>query len=199
MGTDSAKAIALAVFTSALAVAAALGLNGFGALGWHAAVRVTAVMAFLLWWLAFTAGPLARLAPGAFTRTLRARRRGLGLAFATVLAAHGIAILALARREPETISPGPELAFGGLGFALAFAMAATSTDAAVRRIGGRRWRALHLVGHTLLAALFAASYGGRFAEDAAYWPACALLVVALALRPADWIQARLRSSTLPTE
>ncbi len=199
MGADPTKAIVLAALASALAVAGALGLNGVGALGWHAAVRVTAVMAFGLWWLAFTAGPLARLAPGAPTRALRTRRRALGLAFATVLAAHGLAILTLARHEPETIAPGPELVFGGLGFVLAFAMAATSTDAAVRRMGARRWRALHLAGHALIAVIFLASYGGRFLRDAAYWPAFALLVVGLALRPADWIQARLRSSKLPTE
>ena len=50
------RAIVLAGGLSSLAAGVALGLNGTGNLGWHAATRVTAVLAFPLWWAAFVAG-----------------------------------------------------------------------------------------------------------------------------------------------
>lgn len=199
MSSSSKKSIVFAALASSLTVAAALGLNGVAGLGWHAAVRETAILAFGLWWLSFVAGPLVRLAPGRLTRTIRARRRELGLAFATVLAAHGLAILTLFRCESQTLEPGLELAVGALGFVFAFAMAATSTDAAVRRLGRSRWRALHLSGQALLAVIFLSTYAGRFVEDTQAWPGLGLVIGAIALRLAAGIQARRRRSRLPTE
>ena len=89
---------------------------------------------------------------------------------------------------------------GGLGFAWVAAMAATSNDAAIERLGRVRWRRLHLAGQILLFGIFAITYAGRVANDRAFWPGLALLLGALGIRLAAALQsARLRSRILPTE
>ena len=97
------RAIACALAVSVLVMGASLALHGTGSLGWHAATRHTAQVAFPLVLLAFVASAVARLWPGPRTRALLARRRAIGLAFATALLVHGVAILLLARREPGTL------------------------------------------------------------------------------------------------
>ena len=194
------RAIAIATLSALLLSAVALGLNGFANLGWHAAVRVTAIFAYPFWLLAFTASSLARFFPGPATAALRRRRRAVGLAFAAAQTVHGLTILALARIEPEALTPGLETYFGGLGFVLIWLMAATSNDAMIRRMGGRAWRGLHRYGQIHLAIVYLASYGGRFAADPTYWPPFALLMAAFGLRAASAVQSlRLRSTRLPTE
>lgn len=189
----NAHALALATAVSVLAAGAALGLNGAGNLGWHAAVRITAVLSFLPWWLAFVAGPLARAVPHRATRALRIQRRPLGVAFAATLVVHGLTILMLSRSEPAVIAPGLEVVFGGLGIVFAVAMAVTSTDAARRRLG-RGWGALHRTGQWWIFVIFASSYGGRVVVDPDYWPAAAALVAALALRIAVHVRSRGRDA-----
>jgi len=194
------RAILAAGMITVVAVGISLGLNGIQALGWHAATRVTAVLAFALWWLSFTAGPLNRLHPTPSTRALRTRRRALGLAFATTLAIHGLCILMLARLEAGILVADVAVLGGGFGYVMTAAMAATSSDVAVRRLGAKRWRALHLLGQWTLFVVFFVTYGGRFAEDAEYWPGFALVLAAGAIALAARAQsARLRSNTLPTE
>ncbi len=183
------RALVLATVGSTLAAGIALGLNGTGNLGWHAAVRVTAVVSFSLWWLAFAAGPLARLVPNRLTRAIRIQRRAVGVAFAAALAVHAVTIVLLSRSEPAVITPDFAFVFGAMGIVFAIAMAATSTDAAVRRLGPR-WRSLHRVGQWWIFVIFAFSYGGRAAVDLDYWPAAALLVLALGLRIAVHQRAR---------
>lgn len=193
-----------AVVTTGIAgvalVAGTLALNGTAAVGWHAATRATAIFTYGFWLLAFTASALAALFPNPTTRILLARRRGLGLAFATTLGIHGLAILRLASLERGILEPNVSVIGGGLGMALVAAMALTSNDAAVRRLGRTRWRRLHLFGQIFIAGVFAVTYGGRLAEDPSYWPAVALFALAMGLRVAAALQsARLRSRTLPTE
>lgn len=194
------RAIGVAACVSLGLVAVVLALNGIAGLGWQAATRLTARLSFPLWLLGFVAGPLHRLAPGATTRALLRRRRAIGLAFATTHAIHGLAILCLASFEPEALAPELDTIAGGLGYVVIAAMAATSSDRAVRALGGRRWRALHRTGQWTLFVIFLATYGGRVAEGRPFWPALGLLLAALALRSAAAAQSlRLRSSTLPTE
>lgn len=177
---------------AALLAAGALALNGTGPPGWHAAVRITAVFAFPLWLLAFVAGPLARLLPGPWTRALLKRRRALGVSFAAALTVHAGAIGMLARLEPGVMGLDLETIFGGAGIVLALLMAATSSDAAVRALGPRRWRALHRYGQLHLAIIFLATYAGRVAEeDPAWWPGLALVLVALALRIGAFVRTRI--------
>ena len=62
--TRPAKAIAFSAAIALLIGGAALGLSGFAELGWLAATRATALVAFLFWLLVFTASSWARLLPG---------------------------------------------------------------------------------------------------------------------------------------
>ena len=117
----------------------------------------------------------------------------VGVAFAAALVVHGGTILMLSRSEPAVIAPGLEVVFGGLGIVFAVAMAATSTDAAVRRLG-KAWRALHRTGQWWLFVIFASSYGGRVVVDADYWPAAAALVAALGLRIAVHVRTHGRDA-----
>ena len=48
---------------------------------------------------------------------------------------------------------------GGIGYLLIAAMALTSNDTAQRRLGGRRWRALHVAGLWVVFGIFVSSYG----------------------------------------
>lgn len=196
---NPSRAVVLAFVTNGLLAAGALALHGTGVLGWHAAVRVTAAFAFPLWLLTFTASALAQLAPNATTRALRRRRRALGLGYATAQYVHGATILLLARIEPAVLEPGLTVLGGGVGFVMIAAMAATSNDAAVRALGARAWRRLHGLGQLTLAIVYLTTYGGRVAEDAAFWPALALLLLAFALRGAAALQRSRRSTMLPTE
>ncbi len=195
-----AHAIAWTLAVSLLVVAATLVLQGTALLGSRAITRATAQIAFPLFLLAFLASSIARIAPGPLSRALLARRRALGLAFATAQLVHGAAILNLARRDPATLTPDFEVVVGGLGFAFVVAMAATSNDAARRALGGRAWRALHGTGQALLFVIFSATYAGRFGENPRYAPGVLLLGLALAIRIAARLQSRsLRSRTLPIE
>lgn len=201
------RAIAVALAVSIGCVLATLALEGMGELGWRIATRRTAQIAFVLFLPTFVASSLARLFPGPRTRALVARRRAFGLAFASALLVHGVAILSLARAAraaTEVLEPGLALYGGGLGFVLTGAMAATSSNAAQRRLGMSRWRALHGTGQTVLFVIFGFTYFGRIAgvPDAplVHWLGFALVLLAVGLRVAAAIQSRsLRSRTLPIE
>jgi methionine sulfoxide reductase heme-binding subunit len=181
-------------------MALSLGLNGTAAVGWHAAARSTAIFAYGFWLFAFSASPLAVLFPNSTTRAVLIRRRAIGLAFTSSLGVHALAILRLATLESEILLPNLSVLGGALGIVFVGAMAATSNDAAIRRLGRARWRQLHQAGQIFLLGVFAVIYGGRFAEDFSYWPGVALLVGAFGLRGAARLQSeRLRSTRLPTE
>jgi len=195
-----AVAIAFATAIAGLATVGALGLNGSEVLGWRAATRATAVVAFPFWLLVFTASSWARLLPNPTTRLLRGRRRALGLAFAAAITVHGGAILVLSTFDEALLTFDVSVIGGGFGFLMVFAMAATSTDAAVRRLGGAKWRALHNLGQFTLAIVYLATYGGRVAEDLDFLPGLGILFAAIGLRGAAFAQSRrLRSTRLPTE
>ncbi len=202
------RAIAWALAVSLVAVGASLALHGTGPLGWHVATRHTAQVAFPLFLLAFLASSVARLWPGPLSRALVARRRAIGLAFATAQLVHGAVILLLARLEASTLDPDVAFVGGALGFVFVVAMAATSNDAAQRSLGPSAWRALHRSGQITLFVIYAVTYGGRLAENASYWPGVLLLAAALAIRLAAAFHSRshsrsqsrsLRSRTLPIE
>lgn len=190
----SARAMTVVLILSLLVLGGALTLNGVGPIGWHAAVRATAVFALPLWLLTYTAGPLSRLAPGPATRALRTRRRALGLAFFVAQYVHLAAIVGLARVEPGILDDPIGLYGGGFGFVLIGLMAATSNDAALKRLGGRNWTRLHRFGQLTLAIVYLATYGPHFAEDVSFWPAMALLFAAYGLRATAALKQRTAST-----
>ena len=150
--------VTLTLAVMILAVLEAHGWRGEDAL--RAVVRATARSSLLLFLGAFLASTFARRWPGPFTRWLLANRRGVGLSFAVSHLFHGVALVLLVRGFPAV---GAEIDLatrigGGLGFAVVALLAVTSNDVAVRRLGGRRWSQLHLVGVYFLWAVFVLTY-----------------------------------------
>ncbi len=91
------------------------------------------------------ATPLRRIFPGArWTAWLVARRRDLGLATFLYAALHAVAYLARSADVRDILAEAVEIgmAVGWVALLVFLALAATSNDASVRRLG-RRWKGLH--------------------------------------------------------
>lgn len=177
-----AIALACAVGLAGGLAAAAFGLSmGAGsAESLQLAARYSARFAFLLFLPVYLAGPWHRLAPSASSRFLVQRRRALGLGFASAHTVHLAALLGALRAAGASLDA--TAAVGAAAYAATFAMAATSNDAAVRRLG-RRWSQLHRVGIHLIWFVFAFSYGSRVAAGQLFYlPFAAAAGGALALR-----------------
>jgi len=84
----------------------------------------------------------------------------------------------------------PVLLAGGVAYALLAAMALTSSDAAVRRLGPRGWGRLHRLGIHWLWAFFAFAWIGLALEEPAYWAAAGPAWAAAVLRAAAWTRSR---------
>jgi len=171
-----------------LALAGALAAVGLGfALGatreeqWLLATRYTARFSFPVFLLAFTASSWARLVPGKRTRALVRVRRGLGLGFATAHTVH-LAALAIYNAVVANVPSLTTLAGGGVAYLAMYAMAATSNDWSVRRLG-RNWKRLHTFGAYWIWGIFTFSYGSRVASGMVFFlPELALALAALSLR-----------------
>lgn len=148
-----------------LVLAATLLFAGGGEDHWALAARHTARFSALWFMVAFAAGPLARITRASWARVLVRERRGIGLGFCAAHTVHLAAILLWLGHGGK--ADAATLAGGGLAYLFLLAMAATSNDAAVRRLGARRWLALHTVGQFYLWLIFAQTYLGRvLAPDA---------------------------------
>jgi DMSO/TMAO reductase YedYZ heme-binding membrane subunit len=161
------------------------GMRQFEVEGVRMVIRLTARTSLLLFCLAFSAAALARLWANAWTRWLRRNRRYLGLTFAASHGLHAIAIGAFAAMDPVSYTAATSLAsyvFGGIGYAVIVAMAATSFDRTAAAIGPRAWRMLHLTGSYYLWLQFTASFGMRIPAMPLYCLFLLPLLVALALR-----------------
>ena len=141
--------------------------------------------------LAFSASSWARLWPSPFTRRLLRERRGFGLAWAAIHLTHAAAILVLFESTDET-RDALTLVAGGFGFVLTLAMALTSTDAAVRRLGSQNWQLLHRFGIRYLMFIYLFTYAGAVAEGGSAWKvvALSLLLALVGLRIAAGLKAR---------
>jgi DMSO/TMAO reductase YedYZ heme-binding membrane subunit len=178
---SNARAIAFASLAASAAVALGLSLGPTSEQGWLLATRFTARLSFPIFLCAFSASALARLAPSDFTRGLLRSRRAVGLAFATAHTIHLGALtiyFAVSGAQPSPVA----LVGGGATYLAIFAMAATSNDAAVRRLG-RSWSRLHTAGAYLVWLIFLQSYAGRVASGKPFFvPQVVLAVTALGLR-----------------
>ena len=122
------------------------------------ATRMTARWA-ALWFLAvFTARPLFQMFGGVWGEVLR-QRRYIGLGFAAIHTIHGIAFVTQIALT-DTTRPAITWIVGGTGYVLMWAMAATSSDAAMKALG-RNWKRLHTLGIWWLWFVFTYSYSGR--------------------------------------
>jgi DMSO/TMAO reductase YedYZ heme-binding membrane subunit len=161
------------------------GMRQFEVEGVRMVIRFTARTSLLFFCLAFSAAALARLAPNAFTRWQLRNRRYLGLAFAASHALHAAAIFAFAKMDPAGFAMATNLAsyvFGGIGYAIIIAMAATSFDRTAAAIGPRAWQLLHRVGGYYLLLQFTVSFGKRIPAMPLYGLFLIPLFAVLALR-----------------
>lgn len=142
---------------------------GGGVEGWRALVRVSAKVSLVFFVAAFAASSLRVFWRTPLSAWLLANRRYVGLSFAASHTIHLCGIVALALTWPE-FQRGPEtLIFGGLGYVFVYAMAATSFDGAVARLGRRRWSLLHRTGMYYLWGIFMLSYVPRLLTGAAWY------------------------------
>lgn len=177
------RIVGLALLAIGLALAVALARLGWGEAGFRAAIRITALSSLVLFALAFSAAPLAALAPSRPTRWQRANRRFLGIAFGLSHVVHGIAIAALAVTGGEYLpTTSIEVAGGTVGYVFIFLMLATSFDRTAAWVGRRAWTAIHTTGGYVILVTFLVTYSGRTAETLAYLPHLLLLVAVLGLR-----------------
>lgn len=143
---------------------ALLAVFGAGEAGLRVTLRATAACSLLFFLAAYAASSSYHLWPGKGTAWLIHHRRYLGLTFAV---SHTIHLWAIAELYPM-MRPDEgglvALSFGGLGYALMYAMAATSFDGAVARLGVRRWKQLHTFGLHYLWSIFAFTYSGVAAQ-----------------------------------
>ncbi len=133
---------------------------GISERGWQLAARYTVRVSFPLFLMAYLAGPLMVLWRSNASRWLMRNRRYIGLNFAI---AHTVHLGALSSYFLYLgIAPdATTLAGGGLAYALIFAMAATSNDWSVNKLGPN-WRRLHSVGLHYVWFIFLITYLGRF-------------------------------------
>lgn len=126
------------------------------------ATRLTARWAALWFLVAFTARPLFEMVGGSWHEVLR-QRRYIGLGFASIHTIHGICFVWLIAAT-DVSRPAITWIVGGTGYLLMWAMAATSSDAAMRALG-RNWKRLHTLGMWWLWSVFTYSYSGRAFRD----------------------------------
>src|SRR5688500_8818509 len=143
--------ITLLVAIAALAtVALALRTGSDPVEQWRLAARWTARVGFPVFLLTYVASSLYRLWPHPGSRALLRRRRWWGLGFAASHTIHLAALVTFFRVSGET-PPTTTLIGGGFAYLLLFAMAATSSKAAMAWLGPN-WKRLHTLGiHTLWA------------------------------------------------
>lgn len=181
----------LAAFVSAGAVALAMLLGNDLVEQAHLAARWTARVGFPIFILTYSASALARLWPNVATKSLLRHRRQWGLGFALSHTVHLAALTSflLVSGEPPQLAT---VVGGGGAYLLLYAMALTSSDAAMRALGVW-WKRLHRAGIHSLWFIFTFSYfgrlfePGRMAQGLVLFPICLL---ALGLRL--WVRAKVR-------
>lgn len=161
----------------------------------HSFVRISARLTAILFCVAFSASSLQWLLRTAWTRQLLLNRRYVGLAAAFSHFLHLLSLIMLNQVDPEFVVPMVTRVLGGLGFVMFGILAATSSDAAVRALGGRNWKRLHTAGMYYIWIIFLNSYAGRVAAGSlGYVPLLVLVLGAYGLRLYTWWRQRAATS-----
>ncbi|MGH0032195.1 MAG: hypothetical protein ACQGVC_20585 [Myxococcota bacterium] len=174
-----------------LAFGTIVATQGTDADGIAALTRITARIAFLMFLPVYVASPAHRIWRSDATRWLVRNRRYLGVAFFVAFALHldAIWMTSLLHGDAFRIEV-VTLVGGGLAYVFAFAMALTSSDRMVRRLGPRRWKTLHRVGVHYIAAIWFFQYLGLSFQSLAFLPLLLLSVAGFAVRIAGRRQRR---------
>lgn len=170
----------------ALVTVLQIAVVGTGEEGARLVVRTTGRVSTALFAAAFSASALVALHRSPLTAWLRRNRRALGVSFAGSQTIHLLGLAALARsaafRQAVDL---PTLLVGGIAFVFTYAMAATSSDAAVRQLG-RSWRWLHRVGGWWIFVVLIVTEAPKAFAGPAQAVLSAALVTTLALRIVAW-------------
>jgi len=156
-------------------------------------IRVTAASSLVLFSLTFSASSLHHFSRNGRWRPVMQARRRLGLSFALSHAAHLLAIIALV----EVVFGGDysqlgDIVGGSVIYFFIFAMAATSNNASVKKLGAKNWVRLHKTGSYLIwTGLFSSYLGNALnAGGLHYWLYFALGLGLLLLRITVFWQIR---------
>jgi DMSO/TMAO reductase YedYZ heme-binding membrane subunit len=125
--------------------------------------RYSAHLAFLFLLVAFLTSTARRRWRHPVTRVLMNYRRQLGLGFATAHAFH-LAALTLLLLNLEGFSVTMSLAVAAFGYAVTTALAVTSNNWSVRRLGVKRWRLLHTTGINILMLYFFVAFSAALIQ-----------------------------------
>lgn len=177
-----------------LVEAAILLHGGYGEESLRGVVRASARISVSLFCLAFAASSLQLLLHPPLSAWLLRNRRALGVAFGFCHGTHALALLLLARDFPSPFVDEVDaltLVFGGFAYVVLLAMVATSSDAAQRALGMRRWRLLHKSGSYYLWFIFFLTYAPlAVMGDGIAVLASALLLGAVSLRLAAFARGQ---------
>jgi len=183
--------VALVAMTALVLVAAGTGEPGVRML-----IRATARSSAILFLAAFVARPLRQLWRTDATAYLLANRRYFGVSMAVSHFIHACAIARLIVSFPAAYQlQAQTIVFGGLGFVFVALLAATSSDAAVRKLGRARWTLLHRTGVWYLWFIFAFTFvpkPGGSEWDPLHVLAVAAFVAAPLVRAAAFAKTRRR-------
>jgi len=180
------------VLAMVLAGAASAGV-GAGRAGIELGLRLTARLAFLLFWPCYAAGALVILF-GARFLPIKRRVRDLGLAFATVLAIH-LGLVSALCAIGATPTVGVFIIFAP-GAACALLLAIASIGAVGKAIGPAGWWVLRNIAMNYLAFDFAVDFVRRqplvsVSQQLAYLPFAVFAVLGPALRLLAWLKLRM--------
>jgi DMSO/TMAO reductase YedYZ heme-binding membrane subunit len=181
---------------SALVLAAA----GTGEDGVRMLIRATARSSACLFLVAFLARPARQLWRTDATAFALRNGRYFGVSMAVSHLIHGLAIVWLFTAWPSAYEANAiTLTGGGLGFAFIAAMAATSSDAAFRKLGRARWQALHRTGAWYVWFIFAFTFipDPSRGWDALHAVAVAAFGLAPLVRAAAWRKTRRKPAAAP--
>ena len=125
--------------------------------------RHTARISFAYFLLSFSASSLHYFFSNTLTKFIRHQRRYIGLSFALAHTIHLVALTSffiVMKENPGIVT----LIGGGLGYVLVYAMALTSNDNAVKKLGLKRWKKIHWFGANYIAVIFAFTYVGKLLD-----------------------------------
>ena len=179
-------------FLIAFALAAiVLVIFGAGSRGMELALRITARWSFLLFWLAYTGGAMARLC-GPRLGGLARFGRELGLAFASAHLVHLGLVLWLLYFATE---PGGRMIFFWVGMLCTYLLALFSLPRLRDALGQRLWRISCTIALEYIALMFAADFillplreGGLGKYPLSYLPFALMLVGGASLRVAATVR-----------
>lgn len=189
---DVARWIGLAFGAELLIAASVFGAKGITEDGIVLALRLTARLAFPLFWLAYAGGALAALFGPRF-EPLRRRVRMLGLAFAAAMTVH-FALVATLCVIGATPAASVFVIFGPAA-ACVYTLALFSIARLRQTLGPRGWKVLSFVAMNYVGLAFLDDFSTDFFAGGVrhalfYWPFLALTLAGPMLRFAALLRAQ---------